>query len=76
MSDIDQDAPSLRTASLMRLSLDALAARSLKLVSMFLLFALCAAALARPSWVALSVCGVFAAVVVPSWWRRERRQGD
>lgn len=62
----------LRTASLLRLYVDALSGRSLKVVSMLLLFALCVVALARPHWMNLVVCGTFAVVVMPAWWRKER----
>lgn len=75
--DEDERTTERQTASfaqLIRLSLDALAARSIKLLTLLMAFTLAGACVLRPHWIGLTATGVFALVVLPVWWRRERRE--
>jgi len=71
MNGDEQTGPSF--TQLIRLSLDALAARSIKLLTLVMAFVLAGACVLRPHWIALTATAVFAMIVLPVWWRRERR---
>ncbi len=67
-------APHVTALQLAGLAMAAFAERSLRFLSMALTFVLCGAVTVRPHWLTLVAAGVFAALVSPLWWRRERRE--
>lgn len=73
MDDLDERAPAVSHAQLIRLSLEALAARSIKLLTLVMAFLLSGACVWRPHWIALSATALFVGLVSPLWWRKERR---
>ena len=63
--------PSLTFAHLVRLSMDALSARAMRLLTLAMAFSLFVGAVWYPDWRRLAAAAAFAVIVLPMVWLRK-----
>jgi len=68
----EEIAPSVAQARFLRFSLDVLAGRVMRALTLMLSFAALILVMLRPHWVSLVGLGMFVGATLPVWWRKER----
>lgn len=68
-----QTEPSATFATLWRFSMDALAGRVIRVLTLVLSFTGVVLLMLRPDYISLAAYGLFIVATLPVWWRRESR---